>query len=70
MKVTAEVDEKAYGLLCKPEDVQPPMKALSKVYSLIWIEACYDAYNDSTQKLCREMLPHIEKANEILKFKK
>ena len=70
MKITAEVDEKAYGLLCQPNEVQPLMKALSELYSVIWTEACYDALNESTKTLCKKLLPFIEQANEILEFKK
>ena len=70
MKVTAEVDEKAYGLLCMPEEVAPLMKALTFLYSVIWIEAIYDPTNDSTRALCHKLLPSIERAMEILKCKK
>lgn len=70
MKVLAEIDEKEFGLLCRPSEVAPLMKALSELYSVIWTEACYDASNEHTQKLCRQLLPNIQAANKILQFKK
>ena len=70
MKVSVEIDETQYGLLCAPQEVQPLMKALSELYGLIWAEACYDPYSTATQELCQRMLPHIKQANTILKFKK
>jgi hypothetical protein len=70
MKVIAEVDETAYGLLCKPDEVQPLMDALSRLYGIIWTEACYDAYNKDTEAFARRLLPLIQKCNEILQFRK
>ena len=70
MKVIAEIDEKEYGLICKLSEVEPLMKALGAMYCIIWPEACYDPLNASTRKLAEELLPHIQKANEILRFKK
>jgi hypothetical protein len=65
-----EIDEKEYGLLCKPSEVEPLMKALSRVYGLIWCEACYDPYNDATRQFAKKMLDDIQFANTILQFKK
>ena len=70
MKVIAEFDEKQLGLLCKASEVKNVMSCLNKLYSVIWTEACYDAETESTQKLCRKILPHIQKLNTILGFKK
>lgn len=70
MQVIIEVDEKAYGLLCKPEEVALVMSSLNSLYGVIWTEACYDADTESTQKLCRRLLPDIQKLNEILAFNK
>ena len=70
MRVIAEIDEKECGLLCKPSEEKPLMKALSELYSIIWTEACYDAYNEHTEKLCRRLLPYIQEANTIIGFKK
>ena len=70
MKVLAEVDETKYGLLCTVDEVAPLMAALGRLYSQIWCEACYDAYNEGTQKLARELLADIQYVNSILKFKK
>jgi hypothetical protein len=70
MKVIAEVDEKQYGLLCKPSEVEPLMQALRSLYSIIWPEACYDPFNKDTEAFAQRLLPHIQQANEILQFKK
>ncbi len=70
MKVIAEVNEKEYGLLCKPSEVQPLMAALGQLYSLIWPEACYDPMTKETEAFARRCLPHIQALNEILHFKK
>lgn len=70
MKVLAEVDEQAYGLLCKPDEVEPLLKALREAYSIIWCEACYDPVNEATQRICQRLLPLIQHANAILRFKK
>ena len=70
MRVIAEVDEKAFGMLCKPDEVALVMFSLRELYGVIWTEACYDAENESTQRMCRRLLPHIQKLNGILEFKK
>lgn len=70
MKVIAEFDETDYGLLCKPDEVALVMASLNALYGVIWTEACYDADTESTQKMCRRLLPHIQKLNEILRFKR
>lgn len=43
---------------------------LNKLYSDIWIEACYDPDNDETRKHARKLLPTITALNDILEFKK
>ena len=70
MRIIAEVDEKDYGLLCKPSEVKPLMAALARVYGQIWCEACYDPYNDSTRQFAKKMIDDIQFANSILHFKK
>jgi hypothetical protein len=70
MKVEVEIDETQFGLLCKPDEVQKLFTALDAVYGSLWCEACYDATNDSTQKLAERLLPHMQIANKILRFKK
>ena len=70
MKVEIEVDEKAYGLLCKPDEVEPLFKALSELYQLIWSEAVYEPMTNETKTMAALMLPHIQTANKILGFKK
>ena len=70
MKVIAEFDEKEFGFLCKAIEVKDVMAHLNKLYGVIWTEACYDAETESTQKLCRTILPHIQELNTILRFKK
>ena len=69
MKVIAEVNEKEYGLLCKPSDVEPLMQALGELYQIIWIEAHYDPANEHTETFALKLLSLIDKANEILRFK-
>jgi|SRR5580765_4571904 len=46
------------------------MKALSDLYGLIWIEACYDPYNQKTKEFAETLLPHIRLLNDVLKFKR
>ena len=70
MKVEIDIDEHQFGLACTPEEMQTLCKALSKLYGHIWCEAVYDPTNESTKKLCAEMLPLIQQANKILHFKK
>lgn len=70
MRVMVDIDEKEYGLLCKPSEVQPLFQALERIYGLIWCEACYDPYSKDTETLARKMLADIQFANEILQFKK
>ena len=70
MKVMAEFDERANGYFCTADEVPVVMKALNDLYSKIWCEAMYDPLNDSTRKFAQELLPHIEKLNAIVRFKK
>lgn len=46
------------------------MEILSKMYAIIWPEACYDARSQATAKFARELLPHINRLNEILRFRR
>ncbi len=70
MKVEIEIDESQYGLLCKPEEVEQLFKALRLLSGMIWAEAFYDPYNESTQKFARRLDPHMEEVAKIIKFKK
>ena len=70
MKVLAEVNEQDYGLLCAPSEVEPLMKALRTIDGLIWIEVCYDPFNEQTRAFARKLSPYIVKVNEILRFNK
>jgi hypothetical protein len=42
---------------------------LNKLYSLIWIEACYDPDNEHSARFAAKCLPHIKALNVKLKFK-
>jgi hypothetical protein len=44
-------------------------KLLCNLYKNIWVEACYDPYNEHTEKFAGNLLPDISRLNEILKFK-
>jgi hypothetical protein len=70
MKIEVEIDEKQFGLLCDPADAKKLFVALNELYGTIWCEAVYDARCESTRALCARLLPHIQQANKILRFKK
>lgn len=59
-------DEESYSLQIDSKEVK---SLLYKLYSTIWTEACYDPLNDGTNFICKKMLPHITRLNELLKFK-
>ena len=42
---------------------------LSKLYGLIWTEACYDPSTEGSEKFARECLPLIKRLNEMWRFK-
>lgn len=42
---------------------------LYKLYEQIWLEACYDADSEDSQKFAQKLLPHIQALNDELKFK-
>lgn len=69
MQVLVEIDESQYGLLCKRDEVAPLMKELSALYGAIWTEAKYDPYNEDTRTFAARLLPMIQAANKILRFK-
>ena len=69
INATVELDPEVVGVLCPPHQAKDLLKALNELYALIWPEACYDPYNDSTRTFARKLLPHIETCNEIMKFK-
>ena len=70
MKVLAEFDETQYAYLCQPKEVQPLFEALDRLYGTIWVESCYDHYDDNTKRMCGRMLDDIKLVNSILRFKK
>lgn len=69
MKVEVEICEREYGLLCRPEEVEPLMRTLSELYGLIWAEAKYDPCNEQTKEFASRLLSLIRAANKILRFK-
>jgi hypothetical protein len=46
------------------------MRHLAEIYSIVWCEACYDAYNEHTKKFAERILPHIKALNDELKFER
>ncbi len=44
-------------------------RALSDLYASIWIQSSYDPDNEITRKYASTLLPFIQEANRILKFK-
>jgi hypothetical protein len=46
------------------------MNVLNCLYGMIWCEAVYDPDNEHTQKFAKKLLPFIQEANGVLKFKK
>ena len=70
MKIVAEFDEQAHGYFCQSDEVPVVMKALNELYGKIWCEAMYDPQNTATQAFADTLLPHIEKLNAIIRFKK
>ncbi len=59
------------GVLYRPEtDSKKEVKILlNELYSIIWSEACYDATNDESRKICGKLLAPIKRLNEIFGFK-
>ena len=43
---------------------------LYKLYCDIWCEACYDMTNEEYRKFALKLLPHIQRLNDILRFKR
>ena len=68
MKIEVEIDPTKLNLMPQ-NNLAEAFKSLHDLYGIIWCEACYDPDNEETQKICQRMLPLIQKANEILKFK-
>lgn len=72
MKLTAEIeiDENQYVMICQKDKLPELVHAVQVLYRRVWSEACYDAYNEETQLMARELLPHIETVKELLGIKK
>lgn len=45
-------------------------KLLSDVYGVLWAEAHYDAFNESTRRFAEPICAKMQELNEILEFKK
>ena len=71
MKVAVEMDLDlaTYGYVEK-DKLAEAFKELSELYAQIWIEAVYDPYNEHYKKFAKKLLPHIQKANDLLEFRK
>lgn len=66
--VEIEIDETKLVQVCKREDIDRLMEAVSALYGKLWIEACYDPYNEQTHKLARECLGYCDTIKECLKI--
>ena len=65
--------ESGYEWCRKPKEDKPMTdemaKHLREIYNLVWTEACYDPFNDSTKAMGQRLLPHITALNDELHFK-
>lgn len=52
------------------EDYAEAMRLLGDVYGSLWTEAYYDPYNGSTKNFAIPLHEKMERANQILRFKK
>lgn len=43
-------------------------RGLSEIYSIVWGEAFYDAYNEKSYEIANRLWPHIKRLKELLKF--
>ena len=71
------IEEQLKNLKSSIEDIEARLvisdksvDCLRELYSIIWIEACYDSYNKKSQECAIKCLPHIKALNEELRFKK
>ena len=62
-----ELDKHGYIRQANLEDGK---KVLSELYGLIWVDACYDPDNEEHRRYAQRFLPLIQKANDLLQFKK
>lgn len=69
-KLLAQVKEEIDLLAARITVDDETMKHLADLYSKIWIQAAYDPDNEYTEKLARELLPHIQAVNDKLHFKR
>ena len=72
MKVQCEIDidENKFVKVCATEDIGKLADAVNALHGRLWCEACYDPYNEQTEKMARELLPHVEAIKAILRIKK
>lgn len=66
MKIEIEIDEQAYGLLCKCQDVAPLLTALRGLDQKIWTEAHYDAYSEATRKFALSLIDLMKEVKRII----
>lgn len=43
---------------------------LCELYSKLWTEAYYDAYNEDTKKFAKPLVEKMKRLNELVKFRK
>jgi len=46
------------------------MGHLREIYTVAWIECCYDSYNEKSYEAAHQIYPHIKALNDELGFKK
>ena len=67
MKVEVEIDETKLACMCKREDVQEVYRLIGEISGTVWCEANYDAYNNASQKLARDLEPKIDRLKVLLR---
>lgn len=66
MKVQVDIDTQALGFLCNATDVEKLKKALRELDGLIWCEAVYDPYNDSTRVFAKKLMPAMDTIKSVI----
>ena len=67
---TLKIEEEVHTVVKTERKITGREKELlAKLYGMIWAEACYDAYNEATEKYARKLLEPIQELNTLLRFK-
>jgi hypothetical protein len=62
-----ELDRRGF---IRQANLEEGKKVLAELYGEIWMAACYDPDNDDHRKYAKKLLPLIQKANDLLNFKR